>query len=302
MINNQQKALRVTIARYSNYQNLISLFSTVISVFVLWPMFSLRITGNLSFGKIGNMKFAASLETIAAVCAVASLLIVSILFHLEKKKGDLEAKERLENAREMELKVDEERKKNHERARDEQINLCKKSIINSHRYISLIGIAVLTVMQIGISIDLWGGFGVNDSVKRAGSAFNLQTIVDTIGLSLLLISVFISTYNKINEKTKDENKKSVTIKDNVKFASSIILPIIGLSLSLAGKILLGFDMKIPVNNGQGNFPLALVLRMIGGVVSIFCLVNFSIINELDKPYISNVKSVDSAAAAGIANI
>ncbi len=152
-------------------------------------------------------------------------------------------------------------------------------------YANMFAISILTINQTIVVIDLWVQLGINSSLyKKLGLIFDFQTIFDTIGLGILVISSITRVVYNLSEKDT-ERRKEKTIEQKVKETAFIILPIFGAFLSLIGKIGLGISgcgiWKIPTKEG-GFVPWSLILRGTGMFI-VIAVTLAEVIGALNKP-------------------
>ncbi|MBQ4875217.1 MAG: hypothetical protein HRK26_03795 [Rickettsiaceae bacterium H1] len=320
--------------RFNNYVIILSLVNTFISL-NLWITFSFLISGYLSFGARGNYRLGATLETIAAVASLSSFILTIQIFQLQRSNRKLKTKESIQSEQNILEKVQTElnntdnkttieknnvlrnlqqnnlqliqqsikkNKKDLDRIQDEEKNPYKKYLRKSTYYLDIIGATILTTMQVTISIDLLSGAAqINKLHKSLGLAFNMQTIIDTLGLSIIFLSLSIKMFHKVKEKHE------TSVKDKIMYIiPTVILPTSGLFFILLGKIFLGFEsnntVKFPINNGKGYFPLALTLRMVGACITIISLISFDLLHGLNKTSLEDTSiAITEGMATSAAN-
>ncbi len=239
----------------AEYQNsLILLVSSIIST-QLWIIGAFTTAGLIKLGNIGARRLNAILETVAAVsCIIAFYLMIKTVNAQRKHNNSLN------------------------KSVNDRYNNTIKSRKNFSTTINIVGMSILVVIQTLTALDLWAEIGINTAHKKLGLNFTIQNIFDTVGLSLLFVGLLISSYNKCAQASHDsENNK----KSKSRLALEITMPVLGLTLSLLGKVLTDLEgthiPRMAINNGQGYFPLALTLRIAGAVIGIISLLAFELL-------------------------
>lgn len=164
----------------------------IVSIFInafLWYTLSLYRTQYLNFGK-NNIKLLRALEIIAAVFSIVSLLAALMAVYLYRNNTNL--------------------------ASHKQNKSSKKHIKELNCYFEIAAISVLSVMQVLAAFDIYFDLGINRIHEKIGLVFDIQTIVDTIGLGMLFISLIINTLcaeRTLDNKDLKTNIKSLCIQE-----------------------------------------------------------------------------------------
>ena len=260
--------INTRLKKIKNTSMIVSLVNSHISI-GMWLTFSFLVAGKLNLGKIGNYRLSAILETVAAFCTCASFLVMLRIFSLNRELEAVNVEEEISNLEKKNKIIKDELEKNKtkfikfilmealdyinkrkKQHKDSQIETKKEiAIRKATDYLDIAAISILLVAQVSIPFSLWFDLGLVNLHKKMGLAFDLQTIVDTTGLSLLFASLCIKSCTRIVNRSKKEMR---SFKDDVLFLSSVGLPMIGFSLMFAGKILLGLEanntIKFPITD------------------------------------------------------
>ena len=284
-ISNKNKPVKYdSYSRTEHFQITLSIMTTVVGLGI-WLVASFAQTKALKFSARGTLYFAAILETIAAVSSIVSLLLICSALYILRK--------RLNPKKSSEVESDETKDSS---TPPEKLRSANK-LDKYQMYFLCAGTIVLTAMQIAITIDLWTNNVIGTLHKNTGCIFDVQTIIDTIALSLLLVGILLGKYNAYQKFKENHKETPSTIGEKIGVASSLGIPLFGFGLILLGKIFLGLEgsnsLKIPLETG-GHFPLALLLRMTGSII-LLCYSLYEINTGLNEATVSSGITTASVA-------
>lgn len=143
--------------------------------------------------------------------------------------------------------------------------------------------AIFTVIEIFAVANLFKPFGLGTAHKKLGLPINIQGIVDSFAIVLLLVSALLTLEAKKQAKNKNEEDRKNTTQSNLGITTPAVA-VAATAINLFGKIIQGMEAGGSISflpHNDGAFPLGFSIRALASVISIVLLAH-SICNGIFK--------------------